>query len=265
MAPVVITVGAAGAPDQITVVSGSSSTVAEGAAFVGGAASGADLPLKNAAGFMAGDLVVASETGLNCSMAEVTGFVPAAVNTIQHDNGIAYNYTDVNGATVNPTAKYNKGGGSGVDYSPAALLFSLGRSPSVVTYSVGGDKLQTTTLLPYLATPNADIGDGIVQLKAVYGKDTNADGVVDAWNTTQPVDAATWLQVRAVRLALLARSGKLEKLRTDGAHVTPAAPTWNGGTAFTMINLADGTDWHDYRYRVYETIVPLRNMIWSND
>ena len=87
MAPVVITVGAAGAPDQITVISGSSPTVAEGAAFVSGAASGADFPLKNAAGFLVGDLVVASEAGLNCSLAEITGFVPAAVNTVQHAMG----------------------------------------------------------------------------------------------------------------------------------------------------------------------------------
>jgi len=32
-----------------------------------------------------------------------------------------------------------------------------------------------------------------------------------------------------------------------------------------MFNAADGTDWHRYRYRVYETVVPLRNMIWSTD
>ena len=32
-----------------------------------------------------------------------------------------------------------------------------------------------------------------------------------------------------------------------------------------MANLADGTDWRNYRYRVYETTVPLRNLIWSND
>ncbi len=45
MAPVVITVGAAGAPDQLTVIYGSSPTVVEGEAFVGSAATGADFPL----------------------------------------------------------------------------------------------------------------------------------------------------------------------------------------------------------------------------
>ncbi|MEO8157608.1 MAG: PilW family protein [Betaproteobacteria bacterium] len=266
MAPVVITVGAAGAPDQITVIYGSSPNVVEGNAFVSGAASGADFPLKNAAGVLLGDLVVANESGLDCSVAEVTGFVPAAINTVQHANAVAYSYVDASGATISPTATYNKGGGSGVNYSNAAMLFTLGRAPSVVTYQVANDKLQTKTLIPYVAaqdsdgdgTSDADIGDGIVQLKAQYGKDTDGDNVVDAWNTTQPVTAADWMQVRAIRIAVLSRSGQYEK-----TAVTAAAPTWYGG-AFTMTNPADGTDWHYYRYRVYQTVVPLRNMIWSN-
>lgn len=264
MAPAVITAGAAGAPDQLTVIYGSSPNVVEGEAFVSTGASAADFPLKNAAGFQVGDLVVASETGLNCSMAEVTGFLPASINTVQHANAVTYNYVDSAGNTITPTASYNKVGGSGVDYSSNALLFTLGRSPTVVTYQISSEKLQTNTLVPYLAVPTADIGDGIVQLKAQYGKDTDGDGVVETWNTTLPANATQWMQVRAVRIALLARSARLEKLRSDGSHVTVAAPTWNGGTAFVVPAPADGTDWHDYRYRVYETIVPMRNMIWSN-
>jgi type IV pilus assembly protein PilW len=267
MAPVVITVGAAGAPDRLTVIYGSSPNVVQGADFVGGAASGADFPLKNAAGILAGDLVVASEAGLNCSLAEVTGFVPAAINTVQHPNGQAYSYVDTAGNNISTTATYNKGGGLGVAYTANALLFSLGRTPTVITYQVGNDKLQTKTLMPYVAaqdgdsdgTSDADIGDGVVQFKALYGKDVDGDGVVETWNNVLPANATQWMQVRAVRIALLARSAKLEK-----TAVTPTAPTWNGGTAFTMTNPADGTDWHFYRYRVYEAVVPLRNMIWSN-
>jgi len=275
MAPVVITVGAAGAPDRLTVTYGNSPNVVEGEALVASAASGADIPLKNAAGILLGDLVVTSEAGLNCSMAEVTGFLPAAINTIQHATGAAYSYVDSVGNTINPTATYNKGGGSGVDYSAAALLFTLGRSPTVMTYQIGNDKLQTKTLLPYIAaqdsdgdgTSDADIGDGIVQLKALYGKDTDGDAVVDTWNTLLPADAVQWMQVRAVRIALLARSAKFEKTAVTADCIAPNNPAnsafWSGG-CFTMTNPADGTDWHFYRYRVYETVVPLRNMIWSN-
>jgi len=275
MAPVVITVGAAGAPDKITVIYGNSPNVVEGGAFVSAAASGADFPLKNAAGILLGDLVVVSEAGLNCSLAEVTGFLPAAINTVQHATGAAYSYVDSGGNTVNSTAAYNKGGGSGVDYSTAALLYTLGRSPAVVTYQIGNDKLQTKTLVPYVAaqdsdgdgTSDADIGDGIVQLKALYGKDTDGDGVVDTWNTTLPANAIQWMQVRAVRIALLARSAKFEKTAVTADCIAPNNPTnspfWSGG-CFTMTNPVDGTDWHNYRYRVYEAVVPLRNMIWSN-
>ena len=275
MAPVLITVGAAGAPDRITVVYGDSPNVVEGNAFVSAAASGADIPLKNAAGVLVGDLVVANESGLDCSMAEVTGFVPASINTVQHATAGAYSYVNAAGNTISPVATYNKGGGSGVAYSAAALLYTLGRSPTVVTYQIGNDKLQTKTLIPYVAaqdsdgdgTADADIGDGIVQLKALYGKDTDGDSIVDTWNTTLPANAAQWMQVRAVRIALLARSAQYEKTAVTANCIAPNNPPnsafWSGG-CFTMTNPADGTDWHRYRYRVYETVVPLRNMIWSN-
>ena len=275
MAPVVITVGAAGAPDRITVIYGSSPNVVQGEAFVAAAASGADFPLKNAAGILAGDLVVSSEAGLDCSLAEVTGFVPTAINTVQHASGVTYSYVDTAGNTISPTATHNEGGGSGVNYSTGAMLYTLGRSPTVVTYQIGNDKLQTRTLIPYVpaqdsdgdGTSDADIGDGIVQLKALYGKDTDGDAIVDTWNTTLPANEAQWMQVRAVRIALLARSAKFEKTAVTADCIAPNnppnSPYWSGG-CFTMTNLADGTDWHYYRYRVYETVVPLRNMIWSN-
>jgi type IV pilus assembly protein PilW len=208
-------------------------------------------------------------------MAEVTGFLPAAINTIQHTSGAAYSYVNTHGATITPTAKHNKAGGSGVNYSTAAMLYTLGRSPTVVTYQIGNDKLQTRTLIPYVpgtdldgdGTSDSDIGDGIVQLKALYGKDTNGDAVVDTWNATLPADAVQWMQVRAVRIALLARSAKFEKTAVTADCIAPNnppnSPYWSGG-CFTMADPADGTDWHFYRYRTYETVVPLRNMIWSN-
>lgn len=266
MAPVIITTGAGGAPDKITIAYGNSNNVVEGGAFASAAASGADFPLKNAAGFLVGDLVVASESVLNCSLAEVTGFPAAAINTVQHVTGASYSYTNTQNAVVNATATHNKAGGSGVNYTSSAMLFSLGRFPLVITYSISNDKLKTETLIPYNSAQDpdadgdsdADIAAGVVQLKAEYGKDTNGDSIVDTWDATLPA-GAQWLQVRAIRVGLLARSGQYEK-----TAVTPAAPSWYGGL-FTMTNPADGTDWHNYRYRVYQTVVPLRNMIWSTD
>ena len=303
MAPVVITVGAGtstsgvgGAPDQITVIYGSSPNVVQCNAFVSGAVSDADFPLKNAAGIWEGDLVVAHEALSECSLAEVTGFLPASVNTVQHASGATYTYVDSTSHTITSVAKHNKAGGSGVDYSAGAMLYTLGRSPTVVTFQIGNDKLQTRTLFPYIpaqdldadGTSDSDIGDGIVQLKALYGKDTSvpSDGKVDVWNNVLPLNETAWMQVRAVRIALLARSAQFEKtaVTADCDPADPPAPPlpppapqnpayWSGG-CFAMTNL-DGTpdsglgslgpnNFRNYRYRIYETVVPLRNMIWSN-
>jgi type IV pilus assembly protein PilW len=35
--------------------------------------------------------------------------------------------------------------------------------------------------------------------------------------------------------------------------------------AAPMIDLSADADWQKYRYRAFETIIPLRNMIWSKD
>lgn len=278
MAPVIISPSAGpGDSDTIKVVYGNTFSVIEGALFSAGAASDADFPLKNAAGFRAGGIVATYETGLDCVLAEVTGFLPASVNTVQHAPGAAYTYTDTTGAVVNGTAHMNKAGGLGgpINYTSGAKLYAIGRSPVVKTFKVAasGDKLVSDAEMPYVAAQDTDsdgistaeLGSGIVQMKAMYGKDTNGDRIVETWDTTKPANAAQWMQVRAVKVAVLARSGLLEK-----TAVTSVAPVWKhpatgAAISFVMANLADGTDWRNYRYRVYETTVPLRNMIWSND
>jgi len=279
MAPVVILDGAGGAPDDITLMFGNAPQMVDGTVFAAGAASDADYPLTNAAGIRVGALAVASDpvAGLNCAMVEVTGFAAGAVNNVQHVNGATYTYTNNYGFPVTEVATRNKPGGVvvGGNYTTDAVLFSLGRSPTVTTYLIEDDKLQTKTLLPYDAAQDpdnddlsdAEVADGIVQLQGQYGKDTNADQLVDTWDNVTPVTTAGWLQVRATRFAVLVRSQQFER-----TAVTTVAPTWYGG-AFTLTNL-DGTpdtnpgganDWRNYRYRTYQTVVPLRNMIWSTD
>ncbi|MBH1961511.1 MAG: PilW family protein, partial [Rhodocyclales bacterium] len=123
-----------------------------------------------------------------------------------------------------------------------------------------------------------EVAEGIVDLQAEYGVDADADGVVSAaeWTTVTPATAADWRQLRAVRVALLARSQQYET-----TAVTPVAPAWAREAVpirtFTMRNVDDTPDtdpmdgtgkptpnnWRSYRYRVYETVVPLRNLVWG--
>ena len=107
----------------------------------------------------------------------------------------------------------------------------------------------------------------------MYGKDTTGDGVVDAYDNTTPTTNAGWQQVRAVRIAMVARSATYEK-----EEVTANEPLWDVGNAITISGTSTcgsskcltlkvdsvGTDWKHYRYKVFDTVVPLRNIIWKS-
>jgi type IV pilus assembly protein PilW len=108
----------------------------------------------------------------------------------------------------------------------------------------------------------------VVKLEAQYGVSATPDSnVVAAW-----VDGsgATWAapsvanrnRIKAVRLAVVLRNGLKEK-----TQVTTAAPVaWlDSGTTQVGIDVSALPDWQYYRYRVFSTTVPLRNMLWSRE
>lgn len=120
---------------------------------------------------------------------------------------------------------------------------------------------------------------GVVNLQAQYGiSATAASNQITAW-----VDATggTWAapsvadrnRIKAVRIAVVARNAKMEPGIVTAAcsSTTAAAPTglcaWEGSIASPAptIDLSADANWQRYRYRVFETIIPLRNMIWSKD
>jgi type IV pilus assembly protein PilW len=82
------------------------------------------------------------------------------------------------------------------------------------------------------------------------------DLTVDAFNQTTPTTECGWVRMRAIRLALVARSAQLEK-----DPVTAVAPSW-AASAAAAIDLSSDAAWQRYRYKVFETVVPLRNLAW---
>jgi type IV pilus assembly protein PilW len=162
---------------------------------------------------------------------------------------------------------------TGVAGMTDGTLFDLGQQPQVRVYAIRNGAL---TSCDYLANDcslaasvgNAavwvPIGDNIVSLRAEYGRDTSGppmDGVADAWDQTSPAgtDACGWTRVSAVRISLVARSSQLEK-----TAVSTSAPTWAGSaSAVTPIDLSGNANWQFYRYKAFETTVPLRNMAWQ--
>lgn len=48
--------------------------------------------------------------------------------------------------------------------------------------------------------------------------------------------------------------------------ITPDPPVWHpdGSTPEDLrVDRVVGDQWRNYRYKVYETVVPLRNMLWQ--
>jgi len=147
-------------------------------------------------------------------------------------------------------------------------LYNAGPSPRVLVYAVRGGAL---TVCDYtqndcslvanqnLSTVWVPIGDNIVSLRADYGQDTSApmDAVVDSYDRTTPTTACGWIRVSAIRIAVVARNAQVDK-----TTVTASAPTW-AGAASAAFDLSSNTSWQNYRYRSFETTVPLRNISWQ--
>jgi type IV pilus assembly protein PilW len=103
--------------------------------------------------------------------------------------------------------------------------------------------------------------------------DNDGDGIVDAFNETTPASSAQWAAVLALRVAVVARSGLYEKDEVSPATIrlwdNSATPPTTTGPVWTLTALtgdaafdADAADRRHYRYKVFQTVIPLRNMLW---
>lgn len=158
--------------------------------------------------------------------------------------------------------------GTGVAGMDGGILYNLGPTPSVQVYAVRNGNL---TVCDYMANDCsaagnvnnpaiwAPIASNIVALQAEYGSDVTVpmDGFVDGYSPVTPATPCGWARVSAIRIALTARSAQYEK-----DNVTLAAPVWQG-SASSPIDLSGIADWQRYRYKVFQTVVPLRNMAWQ--
>lgn len=186
---------------------------------------------------------------------------------------------------------------SGGVYVPkGSKLYGFGPAPVIRAYAIRNGNL---TVCDYMANDCADaaqVGDtavwvpiagNVVSLRAQYGRDSRpaplppspGDGLIYAaadiydqstppLNVPDPANAlyktqCGWVRIAAARLALVARSGQYEK-----DEVTAQVPTWTGSEAdpFDLSKNPDGSDnkdWRHYRYKVFETVVPIRNPIWQ--
>jgi len=252
LAPIVIKV-TAGEPDSVTVMYGTDAERMFPSTITAFNASSSEVTVDGTAGFQEDDLILLVNAG-GCTLGKVTQVQPGP-QKIQLNPGVS--------APYNPPAW----GSFPTKYNPGDMIMNLG-NPIVRTYSINNRKLRLTDgwLQSGAGTPY-DLVDNILDMRAEYGKDTDNNGIVETWNSVKPVGATEWTQVLAVRMAVLARIGNFERPSVSGGNcdaTTPAnAPSWSGATQFTKLDLATVTsEDRCYRYRVFETTIPLRNMIW---
>jgi type IV pilus assembly protein PilW len=256
--PVLIADGGA-APDTITALYGTGTErVIPATLGKSMATSGDGLEVDNPQGFSKdpGDLILVSQAS-TCAMLQVTD---VSAGQLLHVAGV--------------NAPYNPAGGGGLPaFAASALVFNLGR-PVVNTYSINNGALQlaslftstTSTVVPAYTPAPFTVIEHIVDLQAEYGKDTDNDEAVDTYDNVTPVNSLQWQQVLSVRIGVLARSEHYVKPDAPGdpCTATITAPTWAGGAFPAPGDFTDTSNQaRCYGYRVFDTVVPLRNMIWS--
>ncbi|MFY9314458.1 MAG: PilW family protein [Burkholderiales bacterium] len=151
-----------------------------------------------------------------------------------------------------------------------------------ITYAVNAGNLERTAVVNGVSTTTPIVA-GIVNLQAQYGISAAANtSQVTAWVNAETVGGVDWAapsvsnrnRIKAVRIAVVARNARLEPEVVSAActSTTAAAPggvcAWEGSVASPapVVDLSTGNaNWNRYRYRVFETIIPLRNVIWSKD
>lgn len=271
LAPALIVNGTAGAPDSVTVIQGHTANSSVPIRVTGEQVG--RFKVESSMGLRDGDQIIAvpetwapTDATQWCTLFRVTHNALSADTSLSNDN-VPHADTDKwNATAISPVGGYPAG----------SLLLNLG-SPSIRTYSISDEySLQTIERAASDGTTTIqDLYSQIVNLQALYGKDTNNDGTVDVYNTTIPTTTAEWQQIISVRIALVARSNQFIKEK-----VTTTEPLWNLGAATTVegettvdcgsdskcvtLKLSHVTDWEHYRYKVYSTTIPLRNVLWNS-
>jgi len=255
-------------------------------------------------GFREGDLLILVQPGTaNCELMELTALVGTDDFSHDNTPNYNLNWVSTGAVGVasrfNPPAGSFQFGGTG---AAAARVYNLGNPyddsgtlnfngptmPVYNTYAVTNNSLTVSSKFSSAAA--VPIADNIVHMRALYGLDDGVnnntvtlnafyvagDGIVDRF-----VDAATfdamgaarpWQYIAMVRVVMVARSALAEKCSGGGAcDTTTAAPTWSGSNlgagAFNFqvsLDLSADPNWQCYRYKVFETTVPLRNWIWKS-
>jgi len=221
--------------------------------------SSAVLNVANGSAIVQGNMFIVSNPPLACTILQASqdGQQTGPDWNIQHNPGGAYIYNPPGGQNIFPVGGYPAG----------ARLNNMGSMVNHEYYVQNNNLMMRDVNLPNNASNPLALVNGIVSIRAQYGRDTNADGYVDVYDNTAP---ATATDVVAVRLAVVSRSGQLERDAVTPGNPAGSLVLWNGGTIANggALDLSPtgplGLLAQQYRYKIYQTTIPLRNVLWNN-
>jgi type IV pilus assembly protein PilW len=209
-----------------------------------------DVTVENNLGCQVGDVTLVTN-GTSCALSSATALSGTTIVTL----------ADITGAIVN------------------ANLSCLGTwNVAVLRVNPNYDPADPANSQAYLERNGTPSVADIVNIQAQYGISASAgSNLVTQWvNATggwAAPSVADRNRIKALHIAVVARNGLLEKDIVTVACTTNKGTANNGPCAWDdtsvdaapQIDLSNDPNWQNYRYRVFETIIPLRNMIWAKE
>jgi type IV pilus assembly protein PilW len=292
LTPVEITSNAGIVPDVIKVVYGGVTQTTAAVPFSVTADDPTEpIQLTFRFGFNNGDVMVVGQESLNCTLREVTGPYPLLLGVVELEHGVG---AFTNAYTKNSqTPRFNNPAGTPDLYAKdVGKVMNLGPFPvrnEITVINNDPDPSRNNQLVGQNVWAQMagfqPLADQIVHLKAEYGMDDGisngtvlrpvynaGDNVVDKFTPVSPATPADWRNVLSVRLAIVSRTNIIEKpVVGPGCDATPDWGTpeypvlWARGPDAPQgrpIDVRVTPNWRCFKYRVYETTVPLRNMLW---
>ena len=265
LAPVVVHAGAGtDGSDILAIATGASGLGESPLPVMTASATGTGLRVPSTIGLRAGDLVMVFQDATQCMVQQVAGGFAGGADQ-QLDFGGTYADSDINGIRLEDLGVTAPAWvaplGNNAGNQPLFQLLGVGPNATLVAH----DMLQLDGSDSVVA-----IADGVADLRARYGVDTNNDNVIDSWQdpAASPWDAATLLdgtlasknrlsQIVALRVGVMVRTN------------TPERSTVAPGTVLLFTDLGSALEVtrtltaaeRVVRWRTVEFTVPLRNAL----
>ncbi|XLZ70310.1 PilW family protein [Massilia sp. SR12] len=223
------------------------------------------IDVNSVSGCEEGDMIMLRQPGI-CTLGNITELLDQGEKPkIQHNPG--------KNGMFNPPASYQNdhnwpkyGKGSSVTcFKPTGVSATFSKSYAI---DLATRRLERSDNGQAPELVMADILDLQAQYGVANAGQQNVTEWVDAdaapWKSPGAND---WPRIKAIRVVVVARANQYERAKDDSGKCTTTTMKdgkVKGWPEWTTYNAEKyPADWGCYRYRVFETVVPLRNVIWS--